>query len=91
MTLDRLTVEVAILQQQRKNQKQHWLRWGLAGNVAGAILFAAVAFKVAITGDAPPPAMIFIALKLSLVGIAFTTGGRLLALPRRRQPGDSAQ
>jgi hypothetical protein len=81
MTLEHLAAEILISQQQ-ENQKNHWLRWGMAGNVAGAILFAVVAFKVAMTGDDPPPAMIFIALTLSIVGVAFTTVGRLLAQPR---------
>jgi hypothetical protein len=82
MTLEHLAAEIVILAQQQENQKKQWLRWGMTGNVAGAILFAVVAFEVAIRGEDPSPAMIFIALTLSFGGVAFTTVGRVLALPR---------
>jgi hypothetical protein len=79
MTLEYLAAEIAFAPRQPENQKTHWLRFGMAANVAGAILFAAVAFKVAMTGEDPPIAMIVIALTLSLVGVVLTTIGRLLA------------
>jgi hypothetical protein len=87
MTLEYLAAEIAILPRQQDTQKAHWLRWGMAANVAGAILFAVVMFKVAMfkvamTGEDPPIAMIVIALIVSFMGAGFTTVGRLLALSR---------
>jgi hypothetical protein len=82
MTLEYLAAEISILPRPQDNQKTHWLRWGMAANVAGAILLAAVMFKVAMTGDDPPAMMIVIALIVSFVGVVLTTIGRLLALSR---------
>jgi hypothetical protein len=82
MTLEYPAAEIAILPQRQESQKTHWLRWGMAANVAGAILFAAVMFKVAMTGDDPPAMMIVIALMVSFVGVVLTTVGRLFALSR---------
>jgi hypothetical protein len=84
MTLEHLVVEAVILQQPQENQKKHWLRLGLAGDLAAAGLFAAVAFRVVFTGDAPSLPMIVIALVLSVVAVTFSTIGRLLAQPRSR-------
>jgi Na+/melibiose symporter-like transporter len=82
MTLEYLAADIVVLPRRQDNQKTHWQSWGMAANVAGAILFAAVMLKVAMTGEDPPIAMIVIALMVSFVGIAFTTVGRLLALSR---------
>lgn len=89
MMLEEPAAEIGGLQQRQERQNKHWLRWGIASNIAGAILLAAVALQVAWTGDDPPLPMIFIALMFSFAGVAFTTVGRLLALPRLQQSSDS--
>jgi len=86
MTLEQLEAEVATLRRQQDNQKKHWLRWGLASNAVSLMLCTAVLLKVALTGNDPPPPMIFIVLTLLFVGLAFITAGRpLLFAGARRQ------
>jgi type II secretory pathway component PulL len=57
MTLEYLAAEIAILSRQQDTQKAQWLRWRVAANVAGAILFAVVMFKVAMRRVRPPIAL----------------------------------
>lgn len=86
MTMEQLEAEIESLQHQQEAQKKHWLRWGLASDAAGLILCVAVLLRVALTGDDPPPPMIFIVLTLIFIGLAFITAGRpqLIALRRQR-------
>jgi hypothetical protein len=76
MTIEQIETEIAALKQQQENQKKHWSRWGLAFEVAGLVLCGGILVKVALTGEDPPPTMIFNVLILVAVGLAFMTLGR---------------
>lgn len=76
MTPELIEAEIATLKRQQENQKRHLLRWGLAFEVAGIILCGAVFLGVALTGEDPPPSMIFNVLTLVAIGLAFITLGR---------------
>jgi hypothetical protein len=71
MTIEQIETEIAALRQHQENQKKYWLRCGLAFEVTGLIVCGAVLLKVALTGENPPPTMIFDVLILVAVGLAF--------------------
>jgi hypothetical protein len=86
MTSEQMEAEIEILRQQQQDQRKHWLRCGFGSLALSLAFFAAIAIRVARTGDDPAPQMVFIQLIFLFAGLAFLPAGRpqLLALWRRR-------
>jgi hypothetical protein len=82
---EQMQAEIENLRLWQEAQKKHWLRWGLASNAVSLVLCAVVLLKVALTGNDPPPPMIFIQLMLIFMGLAFMTAGRPFVPARRQQ------
>jgi hypothetical protein len=81
MTSQDSDTAIDLVRQEQAALRKHWLRWGFASNGIAIALCAAVLIRVAITGDDPPPPMIFITLTYIFLGIAFITAGRSRAFP----------
>jgi hypothetical protein len=72
MTLEQIEAEIAMFKRQQENQKKLWRRCGQAFFVWGLILCAVVGARMALTGEDPPPPMLFITLTSMYVGLAFS-------------------
>jgi hypothetical protein len=87
MTLEQIEAEIAMFKRQQENQKKLWRRCGQAFFVWGFILCVVVGVRVALTGDDPPPPMLFIALTSMYIGLAFSFVSHRTAIPETRSPG----
>jgi hypothetical protein len=84
MTGPEMDIEIEALRLEQAAQRRHWRRWGFASNAIGLALIAAVLIRVAITGNDPPPVMIFIVLTYVFLGLVFGAAARSITFPRLR-------
>jgi uncharacterized membrane protein YhaH (DUF805 family) len=92
MTSQELSAEITDFRQEQLAQRKYWLRWGFVSNAIGHLLCIAALFKIAITGNDPPSAMIFVALTLIILGIVFVIAGEVVDVsPVAGTPTDRAK
>jgi Flp pilus assembly protein TadB len=65
------------LQKQQEGQKKHWFRWGLIAGCIGFVLSIVIIALMAVAGPTPPiMTILFSALQLYVLCLAFASAGR---------------